>query len=419
MIEVQCSSCHTRYRIDEQVLPEGTPTFKCSRCGHVFSLEPRNEKAPTAERAPEIASAPTPPAAAPSELSESPAQSEIKPEIPAGPRANPPAAPTASPPRPSSATTPPDTVVAESAARTTKRKPSETGDGAENLAFDFHDEPSPAQPVISPSTTTPKSAPQTAASHWQVGDDNGAETDARPRPRFKIGAPEFEDATLDEEPESAPEESEFVDESAAPLYNRGIVHSSRFVVALFLVLAVGFALLTLAIHNAPAAALEALNHVPMLGARFPIPSAPARMVALEDVHGGFEPGRNGARDLVVRGRATNVSQAPLRSVMINVGLTGPMALQREIYCGNNLDARTLSQMTAHEVDFFQKLKPRDFELAPAASCPFVAVFADAPASARDFQLEVTAAVPATEADAMTGSDLGSGAGASAVKDDAP
>src|SRR5690349_18482094 len=42
MVEVQCSSCHTRYRIDEQVLPEGTPTFKCSRCGHVFSLEPRN-----------------------------------------------------------------------------------------------------------------------------------------------------------------------------------------------------------------------------------------------------------------------------------------------------------------------------------------------------------------------------------------
>lgn len=41
MIEVQCTSCHTRYRIDEQVLPEGTPTFKCSRCGHVFSVDPR------------------------------------------------------------------------------------------------------------------------------------------------------------------------------------------------------------------------------------------------------------------------------------------------------------------------------------------------------------------------------------------
>src|SRR5579872_7410989 len=44
MIEVQCTSCHTRYRIDEQVLPEGLPTFKCSRCGHVFSFEPRKSR---------------------------------------------------------------------------------------------------------------------------------------------------------------------------------------------------------------------------------------------------------------------------------------------------------------------------------------------------------------------------------------
>lgn len=40
MIEIQCTSCHTRYRIDERVLPEETPTFKCSRCGHVFTAEP-------------------------------------------------------------------------------------------------------------------------------------------------------------------------------------------------------------------------------------------------------------------------------------------------------------------------------------------------------------------------------------------
>jgi len=41
MIEIQCTSCQTRYRIDEAILPDDTPTFKCSRCGHVFSAEPR------------------------------------------------------------------------------------------------------------------------------------------------------------------------------------------------------------------------------------------------------------------------------------------------------------------------------------------------------------------------------------------
>lgn len=43
MIEIQCTSCNTRYRIDERILPDETPTFKCSRCGHVFSAEPRQK----------------------------------------------------------------------------------------------------------------------------------------------------------------------------------------------------------------------------------------------------------------------------------------------------------------------------------------------------------------------------------------
>src|ERR1700731_2824538 len=53
MIEIQCTSCHTRYRIDERVLPADSPTFKCSRCGHVFTTDPMaaNPKA-SAEPAP-------------------------------------------------------------------------------------------------------------------------------------------------------------------------------------------------------------------------------------------------------------------------------------------------------------------------------------------------------------------------------
>lgn len=41
MIEIQCTSCNTRYRIDERMLPEDSPSFKCSRCGHVFTTDPK------------------------------------------------------------------------------------------------------------------------------------------------------------------------------------------------------------------------------------------------------------------------------------------------------------------------------------------------------------------------------------------
>src|SRR5579862_6576602 len=59
MIEIQCTSCHTRYRIDERVLPDDTPTFKCSRCGHVFNADP----VPAKVRKP----APAPPESEPQE----------------------------------------------------------------------------------------------------------------------------------------------------------------------------------------------------------------------------------------------------------------------------------------------------------------------------------------------------------------
>jgi predicted Zn finger-like uncharacterized protein len=57
MIEIQCTSCHTRYRIDERVLPADSPTFKCSRCGHVFTADPGTIK----KAAPEGASKPPTP----------------------------------------------------------------------------------------------------------------------------------------------------------------------------------------------------------------------------------------------------------------------------------------------------------------------------------------------------------------------
>ena len=44
MVEIQCTSCLTRYRIEPSVLPAERPTFKCSRCGHVFSADPRRAK---------------------------------------------------------------------------------------------------------------------------------------------------------------------------------------------------------------------------------------------------------------------------------------------------------------------------------------------------------------------------------------
>ena len=81
MIEIQCTSCHTRYRIDERVLPDDTPTFKCSRCGHVFNADPvpakvRKPAPPTPENEPQAPRTIRPARPRPSAL-KSPVESDV------------------------------------------------------------------------------------------------------------------------------------------------------------------------------------------------------------------------------------------------------------------------------------------------------------------------------------------------------
>src|SRR5215470_14064647 len=94
MIEIQCTSCNTRYRIDERVLPEETPTFKCSRCGHVFKAEPVAAR-PRKPVAPRVVQKPQAPSAPEAEAPSPPVQSKPAPAATPGPQAQeqPPSAP--------------------------------------------------------------------------------------------------------------------------------------------------------------------------------------------------------------------------------------------------------------------------------------------------------------------------------------
>ena len=73
---------------------------------------------------------------------------------------------------------------------------------------------------------------------------------------------------------------------------------------------------------------------------------------------------------------------------------------RAVYCGNNLSAAMVRQMTPHEVEFFQKLDPpKAFTLDPSATAPFVIVFIDPPTGVTRFDVSVASAIknaPLTE-----------------------
>ncbi len=417
-IEVQCTSCHTRYRIDEQVLPEGTPTFKCSRCGHVFTIDPRGaarmgESAePLVGRPPGVRRHARAAAAEPLGAEKSVPEAHSGWVSGAGPADSRPAKDQASTFKRAenevAATAAPEQVKAKPSTDDLLSKPfrDEGSPSGESLRFDFNDDrlehaaPAPDEIVH-----------DRDSGEWQVGESD-LETAAAATMTQRAQASSTSDARTEEptpewktrrkaarpaKPSKPDDEVEFVDEDAAPIYNRsGATHSARFFVALMTLVAIGYGVMTMLIRSAPATAAEMLSHLPKIGNRFVLPIAPARLVAMRDVHADYLRTKGGHVALVVTGIAENVGEAPLHAVQIAASLRDaaqrPLA-NRAVYCGNNLSAAMVKQMTPHEVEFFQKLDPpKAFTLDPSATAPFVIVFIDPPTGVTRFDVSVASAL---------------------------
>lgn len=468
MIEVQCTSCHTRYRIDEQVLPEGLPTFKCSRCGHVFSFEPRKSRlnaqsdrpapkpetpaesgiessarsAPQPERAesPSIAvdraarneptaspqgslgnrgpsvSEPLPAAAAASSVrSESPKSEDgaQRPQQAASsrpdsehPSAETDAAQITGTPRPA----PPPEVAAEQARRFYSRL--FTGEdhpdavAGENLSFDFADEEPELDQARSTRRGRRQAMPALPSRHetprWQVGDDDSTTTiasssDRDPFSDESISRTARRSIRVGQAEPGFTDDDGFIDEEAAPVYNRARIHSSRSFILVIFLIGVGFGAMTLLIHSAPSASSTVLSYLPLVGDRFALPTTPAKLVALRQVNAAYQDGRAGPRALVISGLAENVGTAPLRIVQLSAVLRDSQRrslASRAVYCGNSMSPAIVGQMTPHEIEFLQKLEPgKTFSLEPSASCRFVAVFLNPPGEAHAYDVSVSQAVP--------------------------
>jgi predicted Zn finger-like uncharacterized protein len=400
MIEVLCTSCHTRYRIDEQVLPEGIPTFKCSRCGHVFSFDPRSSKPSQAQSASQTTGGLKPVARPRGEAKaasspQATSARETAAAIPSAAAAQAAAAAAVKPaPLPAEASAEPSTAELLSRPFASQLEDAKPG---ENLAFDFRDEDPATRDagfaVQEPVAEEPK---------WQVGDDPAMafQNESAPAGDAISFLEDAHPARRRVSARRARPSDDFVNEDAAPIYNHAVTRSARFFLMLFMLVAAGFLGMTVAIHNAPAGAADILSRFPVIGDRFVPPTTPARLVALRDVHADYRRTRGGQTALVITGTAENVGLRPLHVVQIGVrlrdsarrGLTG-----RTVYCGNNLSAKMVGEMTPHEIEFFQKLDPpKSFTLDPSAGCAFVMVFIDPPAGTNSFDISVARAVAAPE-----------------------
>ena len=447
MIEIQCTSCHTRYRIDERVLPDETPTFKCSRCGHVFNAEPvaarvrkpaplrsvERPKPPPPQRAqnpepepePERPTAPDPePAPQPAPEPEPSPQPKFQaqPEPPVQPE------PLAQPEPPARQEEPTPSQPAEEdnpLDRTFSRERSGDLGTGENLSFDFTSEPKPGEHHSEPASDE---SHEHSDDHWEVGEPADEPRIAEPPSHEPLTEPEPEEAPVPPkpmrqspprlQPEMPPLEEfrrpEFtgpgdddrlrrkpapppdIPDEVAYFAAQRTTHSSAWFIGLFVVIALLFGGLSLAVHVQPAAAVKLLSRAPRVGQNFQAPMVPAMLVALHDVHADYQKVKGGQTALMISGTAENVGGAPLHAVLLAVDLlddSGKQMASGAVYCGTGLSQKMVGEMTPREIEFLERLDPqKNFAVQPSQAAPFLVVFIDPPRKVANLRIQVAKAV---------------------------
>jgi hypothetical protein len=188
------------------------------------------------------------------------------------------------------------------------------------------------------------------------------------------------------------------DEERAESQFTGATHASGAFLALFLFVAIAFLAASALICDEPAASARILSGAPQIGDYFARPIVPAMLVTLHDVRSEYYTLKGGHVALVISGNAQNVGERALHLVEIDANLIGdgarPLASQ-SVYCGNELSATMLGEMTPREIEFSQGLSPQKaFALEPDASAPFLMVFIDPPAGAGKIRMAVSKAIAA-------------------------
>src|SRR5208282_3811763 len=285
-------------------------------------------------------------------------------------------------------------------------------DTGENLKFDFSDE---RNEIIDARLEQDLERPEPDDGGWQVGET---------RSEFE-SAPIRRAPTMAAEPEPPPHPASTpVRRAVAPLRSpaprfapppaepagfqlgqagddsadsaaAGGTHSSGFFLAMFFFVAIVFLGASALISDEPVASARILSQTPQLGGYFARPIVPAMLVALHDVRSEYYTLKGGRVALVIAGKAQNVGTRPLHIVEIDADLIGngghPIG-RESVYCGNELSAKMLGEMTPREIEFSQGLSPQKaFAMEPSASAPFLMVFIDPPAGAGTIRIAVTKA----------------------------
>ncbi|HEY2104586.1 MAG TPA: DUF3426 domain-containing protein [Candidatus Binataceae bacterium] len=261
----------------------------------------------------------------------------------------------------------------------------------ENLTFDFADDEAEQQHHMGEAPEA--SEPEDRYDRWHVGDPD-AEPIAQPPPTPGMARYQARRAAIGQASMRVDRAS--IAAADPPEHDR--VRSSGFFLGLFALIVVGFGLLTFILGISPSLSRELLAHLPLIGAEFTAAAPRQSPVSLSGVHAEYRVLDGHRRALIVSGRAENRGAEPLHAIEVGVSLVDNQerpVLSQSVFCGDLVSPKIVSQMTPHELQFFQKLAPPlNFALKSGDSSPFFVMFINPPPNVINFHVAVLKAEPA-------------------------
>ena len=382
---VECPSCHTTYKVSDSLITTPNPTFRCSRCKHIFVLGLKIEPAPVGEIT--GASATPPSKGEEPELSFS--------FTPSGKTETPKEA-IGKVPESREAEQPPETEGMTQAEAEPSESPTDPAPSPPKALPAPN--PGPAEPQLTPDIERSLALAQGKDDSWSIApsptrseqpftipeEKPSLQMDSPPEPAADFGADWQESYPILDERES--------DSALDPYRDRPL--STVPYISLFGALLLIFSLLTLMYQAQPKTIEAALKGIPWLGPTILKNNHLQHGISLQALRPSFQTIQGNREVFVLSGIAVNRNNISVREVRVEghiFNAEGKEIDRQTISVGNALSSKIIRDLTAQEISILQKLNPQKrFEISPDESAGFVIVFLKPSAEVKNFSCRISA-----------------------------
>ena len=344
---VQCPSCHTTYRVSYNLITNANPTFRCSRCKHVFV----------------IAVKPAAPAEEPEAKRPSPQPASENQELNFS-------FPPAEPPQPAPQSREDSVVRFEP--DETRKPPAET------------EEPSTDAPRVADSWSIASPGPAKEQPFTMIAKEDPAPVAKAPA-RAPVAREERPQLIVKPAPALEPSIDSPLDQSL----------STAPYLALCAALFIFFSIVALAYKAQPAPVERLLKQIPWLNSSLFRSNHLRRGITIQAVVTRFQRIQGNKDVFVVSGRAVNHSPVKVREVRVEgytFGADGKIIEQQTTMVGNAISAKIVRDLSQQDIVALQKQPPvKRFELPPEESLGFAIVFFKSSGDIKSFSFRVVSA----------------------------